>query len=242
MVFRTYLEIFVDSQRRTDAYEFLRGKILSGEMPPLSRVKEQVVAAQLHLSRTPVREALARLEMEGLVRRAPNRGVTVCSVELDEVDEIYEIRRVLESLVAERAVQRATEAEIQEMERALRQAQVSLEAGDFETLRKHTFHFHFLLNRSSRSPRLMALLRTLEDRLASFSRRALRYPGRAESAMRQHWGILDGLRRRDLAEMRRWIEEHAERGGVTAIKTHLEETRNRRMVDYASPLKLEDRL
>ena len=219
----------MNRQRRADVYDFLRSRIISGELAPLSRIKEQEVAAQLDISRTPVREALARLEMEGLVRRAPRRGATVSPVELDEVDEIYEIRAALEKLVARRACERATDAEIEEMTRALQRAQSCLEAGDIDRLIENTMHFHTLLNHSSRSPRLIALLRTLEDRLVSFRNKGLRYPGRAESAMRQHWGILEALRRKDLPDMCRWIDEHAEVGRVTAIKTHLEEGRNRRM-------------
>lgn len=214
-----------------DVYDTLRHKILTGELPPLSRLKEQEVAAQFSLSRTPIREALARLEMEGLISRAPGRGAVVCPVEMDEVDEIYEIRAALESLVAKRACERATNAEIEEMAAELAVAQGFLEAGDIGSMMTHTVRFHALLNRSSRSPRLITMLRSLEERLVSFRRKGLRHPGRAESAMRQHWGIFGGLRSRDYEEMRRWVEEHAEVGRQTAIKTHLEESRERRMAE-----------
>ncbi len=223
----------MDGNLRRGVYEYLRGRILSGELPPLSQVKEQEVAAQLGLSRTPVREALARLEIEGLIRRGPGRSAIVCPVELDEVDEIYELRAALESLVARRACERATEAEIEEMAATLWRGQERLEAGDLDNITLHTVRFHALLNRSSRSPRLIALLRTLEDRLVSFRFKGMRYPGRAQNAMRQHWGILEGLRRRDLAEMCRWIEAHAEEGRAVAVRTHLEEGRRRRMADCA---------
>ncbi len=219
----------MNSQLPTGAYEFLRSRILSGALPPNSRLKEQELAAQLRISRTPVREALARLEIEGLVRRSPRRGAVVSPVELDEVDEIYEIRAALEALVARRACDRATGEELNEMEQALRAAQECREAGDADALLKNTVHFHQLFNRSSRSPRLIALLRSLEDRLEPFRRAGIRRPGRAESAMCQHWGIFGGLRDRDLATMQKWIEEHAEAGRQAAIKTHLEAARSRRM-------------
>jgi DNA-binding GntR family transcriptional regulator len=218
-----------------DVYDALRNKILTGELPPLSRLKEQEVAAQFSLSRTPVREALARLEMEGLIRRSPGRSAVVCPVEMDEVDEIYQIRAALETLVAQRACERATDDEIQAMACELTLAQSHLEAGDIDNLRVHTVRFHHMLNASSRSPRLIAMLRSLEERLVSFRQKGLRYPGRGESAMRQHWAILEGLRRRDEAEMRRWVEEHAEVGRQTAIKTHLEEGRERRMAEQPVP-------
>ncbi len=216
-------------QLSNGVYEFLRRRILSGELPPQSRIKEQEVAAQLGISRTPVREALARLETEGFVQSSPRRGAVVCRVELDEIDEIYEIRAALERLVAKRACERATEVEIEEMDRELLCAEMELASGDLYAAGKHTLQFHALLNRTSRSPRLVAMLRSLDERLGAFRNRSMHQPGRAEGAMRQHRAILEALRRRDVREMQRWIEEHAERGRLSAIKAHLEEGRARRM-------------
>src|SRR5512138_3094420 len=101
----------MDEQLPGSAYAFLREKILSGDLPAGSRLKEQEIAAQLGISRTPVREALARLELEGFIKSSPRRGAIVCQLELDEIDEIYEIRAALEHMVAKRACQRAGEAE-----------------------------------------------------------------------------------------------------------------------------------
>lgn len=213
----------------SSAYEFLRARILSGELPPHTRLKEEEVAGQLSISRTPVREALARLESEGLVKRTPRRGAVVSKVEIDEVDEIYEIRAALETLVAKRACERATDAEIEEMRQSLMRAQACMEAGEIDSILLHTVHFHQVFNLSSRSPRLIGLLRSLEDRLVPFRHAGIRRTGRPETIMRQHWGILEGLRHRDLEEMLRWIDEHAEQGRLTAIQNHLEAGRSRRM-------------
>src|SRR5512146_2012773 len=109
----------MSSRLPSGVYEHLHRRILSGELPPHSRIKEEEIALLLGISRTPVREALARLEMEGLIKRAPRKGAVVCQVELDEVDEIYQIRDALETLVAIRACERATDAEIVEMRLAL---------------------------------------------------------------------------------------------------------------------------
>jgi DNA-binding GntR family transcriptional regulator len=211
------------------AYEYLRGKILSGELLPQSRIKEQEVAAQLGISRTPVREALARLESEGLVQSSPRRGAVVRQVELDEIDETYEIRAALERLVAKRACERATEAEIEEMDQLLRIAEGELARGDRMAAGRHTLQFHALLNRTSRSPRLVAMLRSLDERLSAFRNQSMHQLGRAEEAMRQHRALLEALRRRDAQEMQHWVEEHAERGRLSAIKAHLEAARVRRM-------------
>ncbi len=213
------------------AYEFLRSRILSGELPPESRIKEQQIAEQLGISRTPVREALARLKTEGFVDSVPRRGAVVRRIELDEIDEIYEIRAALERLVVKRACERATEAEIEAMDQELICAERELLGGDRLTAGKHSRQFHVLLNRSARSPRLFSMLRSLEERLAVFRNRSMHQAGRAEGAMHQHRGLLEALRRRDLATMQQLVEEHAERGRLYAIKANLEAARVRRMED-----------
>ncbi len=225
----------MDEQLPGSAYTFLREKISCGELPPGSWLKEQEIAAQLGISRTPVREALARLELEGFVKSSPRRGAVVCQLELDEIDEIYEIRAALEHLVAKRACQRATEAEIDAMEQELCAAERCVDLEDFAAARPHTAEFHILLNRSSRSPRLIAMLHSLDARLAVYRNRTRHTPERAEVVRRQHRGILEGLRARNVAEMQRWIDDHAERGRLSAINTHLEEARMRRMDGYAAP-------
>lgn len=219
----------MSDQLPNGAYEFLRRKILSSELAPHARIKEQEVAAQLGISRTPVREALARLEMDGLVTRSPRRGAIVSRVELDEIDEIYDLRAVLETLVVRAACEHVAEPEIEEMEQALHGAQACIDSGDLDAAARKTVHFHSLLNQASRRPRLVALLRSLEDRLASFRHLGFRHPGRAASIMRQHWSIVDALRRRDALEMQRWMKEHVEEGRATTYKVYLDEARGRRM-------------
>lgn len=221
------------------AYAYLREKILGGELRPGSWLKEQEIAAQLGISRTPVREALARLEMEGFVNRSPRRGAIVCQLELDEIDEIYEIRAALEHLVAKRACRRATEAEIDAMEQELRTAQQCVEQGDIGTSRRHTAQFHILLNRSSRSPRLVEMLHSLDARLTAFRNRQRMTRERAEAVARQHWGILEALRARDVTAMQRWIDAHAERSRLAAVDAYLEEARARRMDGNRTPAAVE---
>lgn len=218
-------------QLTAGVYGYLRNGILSGELPPDSRIKEQDMAARLQVSRTPVREALARLEQDGLVRRSPRRGAVVLSVGLDEIDEIYEIRAALEVLVARRACQRVTETEIEDLAHTLQRAQECLITDDFDGMIAANVRFHSLLHRSSRSPRLINLLRTLEDRLFIFRHKGLRYPGRADAGVRQHRELLESLKRRDVAEMCRLIEEHADGGRAAAVKIYMEEARVQRMAE-----------
>ncbi len=225
----------MNDQLPNSTYAYLRDKILSGDLPPHSRLKEQEIAAQLGISRTPVREALTRLELEGFVKSSPRRGTIVCQIELDEIDEIYEIRAALECLVAQRACKRVTEEEIDAMDQELRAAEQCVEMGDLVASQRHTALFHILLNRSSASPRLITMLGSLAERLTAFRNLSAPERERAEVVRRQHRGILEALRARDVAEMQRWIEEHAERGRVGAINAYLETGRARRMDGNRAP-------
>lgn len=100
------------------AYEHLRAGIVEGRYPPGARLVEQAIAAAIGVSRTPVREALRRLESDGLVISERNRGVVVRSVTSAEVDDLYELRGRLESYAAELAAARATPEQVAEVRAA----------------------------------------------------------------------------------------------------------------------------
>ncbi len=101
-------------QRSRSVYDALRAAILHGELAPGTALRETALAEQFHVSRTPVREAIRRLEAEGLVRVEPRRGAVVSELALDELDEIYDIRSALETLAATRAVTRISARELAE--------------------------------------------------------------------------------------------------------------------------------
>ncbi len=148
------------------AYGVLRAGIIEGRFPPHSRVTEQEIVEASGVSRTPVREAMRRLQAEGLLRFVPHQGAFVTAWSDENADEIFELRAILESYAVERACARATTGEIAEL-RETAEAQhgevVGRRAGYLERITGLNARFHQLLQQAARSERLTTLLASLAD-------------------------------------------------------------------------------
>ncbi len=143
------------------AYRALRDDILAGRLPADARLTEMTIAERLGISRTPVREAVKRLIIEGFLTREPGQGLRVTVLEPDEVQQIFRIRLMLESYAARRAAEFASPAEIAEL-----QALADRMTGhtpprsdtDYAAISEANAAFHRLVMLAARSPRLGAML------------------------------------------------------------------------------------
>jgi DNA-binding GntR family transcriptional regulator len=141
------------------ATELIRSAILEGRLEPGQRLKEEELARELGISRTPVREALLVLQTEGLIDSAPNRGASVRSYELDDLDDLYLLRALLESFAARLAATRITDDEIAEL-RASNERFVALRArDDIVELVRENVRFHDVILAAARSERLAQMVR-----------------------------------------------------------------------------------
>lgn len=138
------------------AYDHIKQAIFEGAYVAGARLPEDQIAGALGLSRTPVRDALRRLEAEGLVQRLPNSGARVASWSEEELHELFAMRMMLEGYAAELAAQKATEADL----RALRARCDAMEAalGDLEAITAENLAFHRLVARIAGNARLLASL------------------------------------------------------------------------------------
>jgi len=163
-------------------------------LEPGTRLGQNELAAQLSLSTTPVREALRRLAAEGLVRIDAHRGAIVRGLDLDELDEIYELRLLLEPLAIRKATERMTEAEFAEAEALLvRMDEIDDPGGWAETNRE----FHAVFARAARSPSLTRILGSLRDSAAPYVQMSIaRSTEFAAAANNEHRQLLEACRRR----------------------------------------------
>jgi DNA-binding GntR family transcriptional regulator len=148
------------------AYNTLRASIIDGSYPPGTRVTEQKVAASAGVSRTPVREALQRLEAEGLLSFIPHQGAVVTSWSHRDAEDIFELRAMLEGYAARLASERASDADIEKLRRLA--SQQSLEAeersvGYLERIADLNSQFHQRLQLAAASTRLQTTLTTLSS-------------------------------------------------------------------------------
>lgn len=123
-------------------YEEIRQQILRGELLPGTRLVEDRLAADLGVSRNPVREALRVLAAEGFVELLPRRGAAVARLDADEAEELFDVRMALESLAARLAARRADDGTRERIERVLTSAKTASEAGDQEGLVGLNAEFH----------------------------------------------------------------------------------------------------
>lgn len=178
------------------AYEALRARIVDGKILPGERLREAALASELGLSRTPVREALRRLESAGLVEHRPHRGVVVRQLDHNAVTELYLMREVLEATAAGLAARHASDAEIATLEDMLAE-QSALFEGDAEGAARLNKLFHRALYRGAHNRYLLETLDALAVSMSLLGRTTLSLPGRNAEAVGEHRAILDAIARHD---------------------------------------------
>lgn len=166
----------------------IRGQILDGRLKPGARLVEDRLSAELGVSRVPVREALRELAAEGLVRLEPRRGATVAAITPEILDELVEVRAMLEGLNARLAARRHDPAIVAELEDTLARGNKAADAGSVEELARLNAEFHERLGRASRNSVLAETMRSLRERTSLAF--ALNGRARAREDWAEHAGIL----------------------------------------------------
>lgn len=177
--------------------ERIRSAILSGELKPGSKLTEQDLAAELEVSRTPVREAIRQLEVERLVSRTPFVGVTVAQLSPEEVIELLDIREVLEGLVARLATENMDSFHLQRLKKSLQQLAASAGKSDVGAYLDQALAFRRALVECCGSATLSEHVMAIENRLRLTGSRTALLPGRMEAAIEEHEKLLDAIVRGD---------------------------------------------
>ena len=190
------LEAEKPSNHADQAYQALRGMILRQELPPFERITELRAAEILQLSRTPVREAIKRLTVEGFLLREPGKGLRVAGLSDDEQTQIFELRLMLETYAVRRVAERATPEEVEALRAlALETERLSPPKSDaeMEGLSKANDAFHQMLMQLAHSKRLSSLMRsTLDMALVQRTFRAYR-PEEIRRSARHHLEIVEAV-------------------------------------------------
>jgi DNA-binding GntR family transcriptional regulator len=190
--------------------------ILSGELPPGTRLREENLARSFSVSRTPVREALILLSASGLAHVEPNRGATVLQLTADDVSEVYHLRAVLEAESAAMAAGRITPEVAALLFKICDRMGELHESPASEQLAADT-QFHYTIAEASGSPRLHALVRQVSA-IPEAYRSAIPYTGAdMGEAERQHRTIAEAIRLQDHARARRLMRSHVEWAGRLAV-------------------------
>ena len=183
-----------DKFLREQVYKRLKSNVLDGNWPPNTRLVEEKLAADMGTSRTPVREAIQKLEKEGLIQKLPRGGFAVGSVTAEEVEEVFGIRGILETYASYLAATRATEQDIIALEELVRQEEDALNKRDTEEIVRLNTLFHDTLYKTARSEKLLKVVNELRDfihryRVICFSNEKM-----AVTAVRDHRTMIAAMK------------------------------------------------
>jgi DNA-binding GntR family transcriptional regulator len=190
-------------------YAELRGRILDGSLPPSMALNQEQLAAELGVSTTPLREALRRLESEGLVTSLPHREAVVAALDFDDLLAVYEVRENLDALAVSLAAERHSEEDAKEIRRAMQRLLDS--AGDDQLAVNRAFHA--AIYRASHNPVLIELLDALWDRSSRY-RQAVGFMAGDTEVHREHLGLVNAV-----------LERRAEEGAAL-MRAHIRRTRS----------------
>jgi DNA-binding GntR family transcriptional regulator len=201
---------------RDEVFTSLRNAILSGHFKPGERLVEKELAEQLDISRTPIREALRKLELEGLVAYEPRKGVIVVGVSSEDALEIYMIRAVLEGLAARLAANKRTENELNTLKKLLFGMEDCIQKDKITKLTSLHASFHNFIAEVSKSPRLYHMIISLHEYVKNFAEIPCYLPGRLHRGWEEHKEIVDAIDEKDNERA-----EHAARNHIMQAKESL---------------------
>lgn len=220
---RRLVPVKLDSYKplRDVVFDTLREAIINGILRPGERLMEIQLAEELGVSRTPVREAIRKLEREGFVVMVPRKGAFVAGISLKDIADVFEVRAALEALTAGLAAERITDEELEELERILVRKAEIIEESDVERFLESDTTFHDTLYRASRNQRLIQILNNLQDEIQRFRAVSLAYPGRLRKTLEEHRKIVEAVAERDVerAQAMAWRHiENAENSLLEAVR------------------------
>ena len=183
--------------------------ILAGDLAAGAQLREAEIAAMLGVSRGPVREAFRALEESGLVRLEKNRGVFVRQIDMDEADQIFELRAVLDEFAGRRAAQRATPAQAAELRSLVDGMDKAVARGDVDGYHAANIAFHDRIVELAGNAKLTFLYRRLVNELNLHRRASLAQAGSLPVSIREHRAIVERIAAKQAAAAGRALHEHA---------------------------------
>jgi DNA-binding GntR family transcriptional regulator len=181
------------------AYELIKDKLLSLQFEPGTRIREDHIAENIMMSRTPVREAINRLVSEGLIKSIPRKGLFFIELTPDEINDLIDVRCQLEALAVTKCIEKINDPGLKKLENILKSADAALEKDDIKGCNKLDSQFHQEIAKATGNQKLIQFLKELENfmRIArAMEKRTLPRP-KVEKSMEQHRQILEAIQKRD---------------------------------------------
>ncbi len=195
---------------REVVFQSLRTAILEGTLEPGERLMEIHLAQELGVSRTPVREAIRKLELEGLVVTYPRRGAVVANITRKDLEDVLEVRQALEELVMQKAAVSITDQQIRALHRAEEKFIEYLEHGDVTKSATADAEFHEIISNATGNARLVALLSNLRGQMYRYRMENLKDTRSHSELIEHHKRIIAAMEQHDPEAAAKTITEHIE--------------------------------
>lgn len=189
-------------------YQAIKNKIMTMQLEMGESLQEESLAKEYNVSRTPVRDALKKLESDGLVTIMPYKGCIVREVTESDINEIYTIRMALEGISAKNAAEIISEANIAELENAWKSSVEAYEKGDFSQSSEYGDVIHNIIFHIGGGKRIIQIIDNLRAQTQQLGNMAVKLPGRLEASNRQHKLIVDAIKNRDGDLASEYMKEH----------------------------------
>lgn len=178
---------------RDVVFRTIRQEILTGKLKPGERLREIVISEQMGVSRTPVREAIRMLELEGLVKTFPRRGAEVADITKKELMDVLEVRNALEKLAIELACERISKEQIQKLKDNVAEFETAMEEKDPEKLAMIDEEFHFSIIEATGNDRLIQLLNNIRQQMYRFRFEYLKKEEVYRQLLKEHIEIIENI-------------------------------------------------
>jgi DNA-binding GntR family transcriptional regulator len=198
-------------------YEQLYNAILEGRFKPGDHLVLEDLALEFGTSRTPLREAIRRLQTEGLVSLEPHRGAIISDLSIEELVELYHIRAVLDGLATRLAAANLSDEQLAELERLVNKSEQHLNASNPAEFEAFNRQFHEVIYQGARAPFLYDMVTNLYVKTSRQRHLSLHSPGRLAGVQAEHHAILSGLLARDAEDAERCAREHHENTAQTLV-------------------------
>ncbi len=203
---------------RDVVFNTLRDAILRGELVPGERLMEIQLAEQLGVSRTPIREAIRKLELEGLVLMIPRKGAEVARISEKNLRDVLEVRRSLEELASELACQRITDEQIEELEAAQQRFIEAVDNGDATQIAETDEAYHDVIYNATNNDRLVQILNNLREQMYRYRLEYIKDESKRQILVVEHDQILKSIKNRHVEEARRSMREHIDNQEITILQ------------------------
>ena len=211
---------------RDVVFKTLRQAILKGELEPGERLMEIQLAERLGVSRTPIREAIRKLELEGLVLMIPRRGAEVAKISEKNLRDVLEVRRSLEELAIDLACQRIQEEELETLREAQKEFAAAIAVGDAMEIAQTDEKFHEIIYSGTGNQKLMQILSNLREQMYRYRLEYIKDANKRQILLVEHEQILKALSLRHVQEARLAVREHIDNQEITVLKNLKEQEEN----------------